>query len=256
MNAPTVDPNYIPETLHGLVRARCLTHPSENNEEVAAAVLDEAQERDDFAALLVPLLVHQVANVRRKLVREAEEAIFAGLVAQPVSSASEGAGHMSFDAHERIAGALAEAEATDHSARETHQAAERPSASAATRQDVLDIQTMRAGAAQVDSEEGDHRPIDTHGASVAPFEPLVTPLSLRRDFLAQTFAIKGVGKVAWGAATVVQHRQRIEQLRTHAHGVALTVAKHVRAIRAIEAAPAARCLNDLLLPQALEVHNV
>jgi len=67
----------------------------------------------------------------------------------------------------------------------------------------------------------------------------------RAVMLVETFPLPNGVRVAWGAATIEQHRTRIEMLTRHVNGVLTTVGRHVAAIVEIDTA-GATCLNDLL----------
>lgn len=65
-----------------------------------------------------------------------------------------------------------------------------------------------------------------------------------RELLSTMFALGDGTRITWGAATVAQHRQRIEMLTVNAAGIIEAATRHHAAIRMIEGGDAS-CLNEL-----------
>jgi len=69
-------------------------------------------------------------------------------------------------------------------------------------------------------------------------------LKTTRELLATMFALGDGTRTTWGAATVAQHRQRIESLTVNAAGIVETATRHRAAIRMIEDS-GVKCLDEL-----------
>jgi hypothetical protein len=66
----------------------------------------------------------------------------------------------------------------------------------------------------------------------------------RARLLVETFPLPNGERVAWGAATVEQHEQRIGMLQRHVDGVLVTIDRHQLAIETIVAA-GVTCLAEV-----------
>ena len=70
------------------------------------------------------------------------------------------------------------------------------------------------------------------------------PLGARMKLLAETFALPDGRRVAWGEATIDDHRERIEMLNKLAGGINETISRHEQSIADIVAA-GVKCLAEI-----------
>ena len=116
------------------------------------------------------------------------------------------------------------------------------------RDEIRRMRRAHARAAEDDAFETEpetEQPADAPGSDAedAPASPLA---ALRAVALGTFWCPLDRTRVAWGEATIEQHRSRAQWQRRHSAILAEDAERHELAIAAIAGTPGATCLNDVL----------